>query len=116
VLVCINRTSRVHPLLKKADKFCVNILHTENAAVSGAFSSPMSADEKFGVGEWRAGPHGVPCLADAQACLVCEKEMEVEYGSHTVFIGRVIEAEIREDVSPLLYSNGKYAACAPLEQ
>lgn len=115
ILVCVNRTSRAHPLLQKAKKFCVNVLHTDNAEVSGAFSSQMTAEEKFGVGDWRTGKRGVPYLANAQAWLICAKEKEIDYGSHTIFIGKVIEAEVREDVSPLLYSDGRYAVCGPLE-
>ncbi|MFM1813997.1 MAG: hypothetical protein RLZ98_692 [Pseudomonadota bacterium] len=116
VLVCINRTSRAHPLLKKAAKFGVNILHTDNCAVSAAFSSQMTAEEKFGVGDWQIGANDVPYLADAQAWLICSKEQEVDYGTHTIFIGRIVEAEVREDVSPLLYSDGKYAACGTLDE
>lgn len=114
ILVCINRTSRAHPLLQKADRFCINVLHTDNAAVSGAFSSAMTSEEKFGVGDWQLSSKDVPYLADAQAWLVCQKEKEVDYGTHTIFIGRVIEADIREDVSPLLYSDGRYVACGPV--
>ncbi len=116
LLVCINKTSRIHALLKRAKTFCVNVLHTDNADVSGAFSSSKSADEKFAVGDWKVGRNKVPFLASAQAHLICKKTKEIDYASHTIFIGEVLEAKVRDDVSPLLYSNGKYAACGELEK
>ena len=114
LLVCINRTSRAHPLLALAGHFCVNVLHTDNADVSSAFSQSIPGDEKFKVGNWKNGKHGVPYLANAQSSLLCEKDKEVDYGSHTIFIGRVVEVKNRKDISPLLYSDGKYAACGSL--
>ena len=55
----------------------------------------------------------MPYLSDAQANLFCRKEQEVDYGSHTIFIGRVLKAMTREDISPLIYCDGRYAAVAP---
>src|SRR5690349_10248240 len=52
VLVCINKTSRLHMLLHKEDRFCVNILHTDNMQTSEVFSMPLPADERFCSGEW----------------------------------------------------------------
>jgi len=114
LLVCLNRTSRLHDFLIKQDRFCVNVLHTDNLETSKAFSDPGMGADRFNRGDWRTGPDGTPYLADAQAILFCVKEKEIAYGSHTIFIGRVLEARARDDVSPLLYRDGRYSASVPL--
>lgn len=111
VLVCFNQSSRLHGFLHEQDRFCVNILHATNIDVAKIFSS-KAGEERFNSGDWRTDSEGLPFLADAQANLFCRKEHEVTYGSHTIFIGRVIQALTREDISPLLYSDGRYGAVA----
>ena len=55
----------------------------------------------------------MPYLATAQANFFCGKEQEISYGSHTIFIGRVLQALTREDISPLVYRDGRYGSVAP---
>jgi flavin reductase len=112
VLVCFNQTSRLHDFLRNQDRFCINVLHTENLDTARIFSSNADAAERFTSGDWRMDADWLPYLADAQANLFCLKEHEVDYGSHTIFIGRVQQAFTRDDVSPLLYSDGRYSAVA----
>jgi flavin reductase len=113
VLVCFNQASRLHHFLHAQDRFCVNILHTANLDIAKVFSSNASSAERFATGDWRADNEGVPYLADAQANLFCAKEQEITYGSHTIFIGRVLRALTREEVSPLVYRDGRYGSVAP---
>jgi flavin reductase (DIM6/NTAB) family NADH-FMN oxidoreductase RutF len=115
LLVCINQDSRLHAFLRSEARFCVNFLHVGNLGISRGFSSAMSSAERFAHGDWRSDRHGIPYLADAQASLFCVKEVEVPYGSHTVFIGRVFDARVRNDVCPLLYGNGAYTECTGLD-
>lgn len=114
LLVCLNRTSRLHDLLGRGGRFCVNVLHTDNIETARIFSNPAIGPERFNAGDWRTDADGTPYLANAQANLFCSKEKEVGYGSHTIFIGRVLKAQSREDVSPLLYRDGRYTACSAL--
>lgn len=112
VLVCFNQASRLHEFLSKQDRFCVNVLHTANLDIAKIFSSNATAVERFSTGDWRSDTEGTPYLANAQANLFCRKEQEITYGSHTIFIGRVLHAMTREDISPLLYRDGRYGAVA----
>ena len=52
LLVCFNRDSRLHALLSAAERFCVNLLHTDNVDVSKLFSSPVTSAERFAKGNW----------------------------------------------------------------
>lgn len=110
VLVCFNQASRLHDFLNKQERFCVNVLHTDNMETARIFSSPSIGADRFASGQWKTDATGIPYLSDAQAVLFCRKEKEIIYGSHTIFIGRVLEARARGDVSPLLYRDGGYTA------
>jgi flavin reductase (DIM6/NTAB) family NADH-FMN oxidoreductase RutF len=113
LLVCFNQASRLHYFLHRQGRFCINVLHTSNLAVAKVFSSNATGAERFATGDWRADAEDVPYLANAQANLFCGKEQEINYGSHTIFIGRVLQALTREDISPLVYRDGRYGAVAP---
>jgi flavin reductase (DIM6/NTAB) family NADH-FMN oxidoreductase RutF len=115
ILICFNQASRLHGFLSKEDRFCVNVLHTDNLQISKAFSSPMTGPERFNHGDWQADESAIPYLANAQANLFCQKEKEISYGSHTIFIGRVTSVRARADISPLLYRDGLYTSSAVLE-
>ncbi|HXF53901.1 MAG TPA: flavin reductase family protein [Hyphomicrobiaceae bacterium] len=112
MLVCINRDSRLHNHLVAGERFCVNLLHVDNLQTSRLFASPLSSADRFACGDWRMDAASAPYLADAQANVFCIKDKMVEYGSHTIFIGRVVDVRMRSDVAPLLYQNGCYAADA----
>ncbi len=112
LLICFNKASRLHDFLIKEQRFCVNVLHTDNAATSKIFSSPVTGVERFASGDWQANESAIPYLANAQANLFCQKEKEISYGSHTLFIGRVTSVRARADISPLLYRDGVYGAYA----
>jgi flavin reductase len=111
LLVCINQDSRLHTYLQNEPRFCVNFLHAGNLSVSQAFSSAITGAERFAYGDWQSDHQGIPFLGDAQANLFCSKDLVVPYGSHTIFIARVIDARVRDDICPLLYSNGIYTEC-----
>jgi flavin reductase len=113
VLVCFNQASRLHDFLSSQDRFCINVLHTANLDIARIFSSTASAAERFAIGDWQSDDEGMPYLADAQANLFCQKEQEITYGSHTIFIGRVFRALTREDISPLVYRDGRYSSVGP---
>lgn len=116
MLVCINRDSRLHGYLQKEDHFCVNMLHADNIEASRLFASPVSAEERFAGGDWRLDEDKAPWLGDAQANVFCRKERAIDYGSHTIFIGRVECVHLRDDISPLIYKDGAYGMCAGLLQ
>ena len=114
LLVCFNKDTRLHGLLGRSGHFCVNLLHNDNIAVSKAFASPLPSEQRFAVGDWRMTAEEPPYLADAQASIVCAKDREIDYGTHTIFIGRVLSVRTREDVAPLIYCDGSYALSRPI--
>ena len=114
LLVCVNRTGSLHALLSESRRFCVNLLKSEQAALSDAFAGKLASEERFLHGNWAEDRDGIPYLADAQASIFCERQDAIDYGSHSIFIGRAESVHLAEDICPLLYSNGAYSRCAPL--
>jgi len=62
-------------------------------------------DSRFEIGDWDTRALA-PVLTDAQAAIVCRKDKELDYGTHTVFMGRIISISINGDVDPLIYLDG----------
>jgi len=106
LLACIHREASLHKPLARAERFCVNILGLSNREVAEHFMIP-NPPERFAVGEWEAH-HGVPVLANAQSSLICTVANRHEFGTHTIFIGELIEANHREDATPLTYFDRNY--------
>ncbi len=63
--------------------------------------------DRFAVGEW-GEMHGVPVLESAQSSFVCRRAHCHEFGTHTIFIGELIDARHRADAAPLTYYDRHY--------
>jgi flavin reductase (DIM6/NTAB) family NADH-FMN oxidoreductase RutF len=108
LLICVNRTASLYaPLAANAD-FCVNILHSSHLPISQACSGKIKGEARFEVGSWATSSLGIPYLEDAQASFVCRNDRLVDYGTHGLFIGQVVEVMSHGIVDPLIYVDGRY--------
>jgi flavin reductase (DIM6/NTAB) family NADH-FMN oxidoreductase RutF len=107
ILVCIDRSSSVHPVLQEATHFVVNILASTQESLSRRFSG-RDLDRFDGIGYSR-GNTGLAVLDDVLAFLECRVERRYDEGDHTIFIGAVEAAQTNSE-RPLLYYRGGYAA------
>lgn len=108
LLVCVNRTAGIRGAIRQGNAFTVNLLERQHAPVSMAFGGAAPRLERFNQGKWRAGESGVPWLEDGLAAIDCLVDREVEYGTHSIIIGRVLAARVFGEVTPLIYLNGEY--------
>lgn len=106
VLICVNREARAHPLIAASQRFCVNILAADQQALAEQFASGEPQTRFDGV-VYHLGPSGSPILAGTLAYLDCRLGEELTSGTHTIFLGNVIEAAER-DGPPLGYYNRHY--------
>jgi flavin reductase (DIM6/NTAB) family NADH-FMN oxidoreductase RutF len=111
MLVCVNRSAAFHGALRQADEFAINVLSRAHVAISRLCSGEAKGDCRFGVGRWDTGA-AAPVLADAQAAIICRKERELDYGTHTIFTGCILSIAINGDVDPLIYVDGQYTGRA----
>ena len=107
VQVCIDRAASMYGALLQADRFGVNVLASEQEALSRRFAAVDSSHRFDGIGYAR-GESGVVLLEEALAHLECRVHARHEAGDHTIFVGEVERASAR-DGRPMLYYRGGYA-------
>lgn len=112
MIVSVNRNASLHAPLSAGSDFCINVLASTHQEISRACGGGRKGEARFELGEWIAGVDGIPLLADAQASLVCKNELSVSYGTHGIFIGRLVEIRTNGSVDPLVYIDGRYTTVA----
>jgi len=109
LLVCVNKTAAIRPILKKGQAFTVNILGVEHQDISNQCASKNSGEDRFTIGSWDSHDN-LPFLKDAQAVFFCHVDNEeYEYGTHQIVVGRLVKVIVPDTVvDPLIYSDGSY--------
>lgn len=105
VLICVDSTVKCHDAIAGSGCFVVNILTKEQEHLSRRFAT-RDIDKFVGVA-LRDGLLGVPLLDGALASIECRLHQTLPGGDHTIFIGEVLDAVVREG-SPLLYYRRGY--------
>jgi flavin reductase len=115
LLICVNRRSSSHDLIRAAGVFAVNVLASSDRALADRFSGAESGDARFAIGEWSRLATGAPILDSALVSFDCKIAQMVDVGSHGVFFGEVQDAQVRGDSAvPLLYLQGNYGSFGAL--
>lgn len=110
VALCPARTSSTWPRIRDVGAFCVNILGEQQEDVCRAFA--MSGADKFAGVQWIPGPTGSPVLSDVLAWADCRLEVEHDGGDHVIVVGRVVDLDVNQEGSPLLFYRGGYGRFA----
>jgi flavin reductase len=114
LLVCLNRSSATHGGVTGSKAFCVNVLRAEDSELSNLFSGAQSGEGRFKAREWSKLATGSPILLDALVSFDCRVVKKVVQGSHTIFLGQVLQVVFGKKGKPLLYADGQYAKLASL--
>jgi flavin reductase (DIM6/NTAB) family NADH-FMN oxidoreductase RutF len=96
--VGVDNTALTHRLITEGRSFSVNLWDAENTRPFVKFSKPAT-DEGDALNGWpvRAASTGAPIFEDAIAWLDCEVRHEFDLGTHTLFVGEVVAAQINDD-------------------
>lgn len=105
LLIAVNRSARTHAHISKRSGFAVNILAENQNEVAAHFSG--KGDDQFAGIDHRVTERGIPVLAGVAAHLDCVVDQVYEVGTHTLFIGRVVDAGA-SGMLPLMYHDAKY--------
>lgn len=105
VLVCVNTTSQSHDHLYAGEHIGISFLAGDQEGLARVFA--RSGGEKFAELAWHPGGTGVPLIDGAAAQLEVAIEQRQRAGTHTIFIGEVIEA-LPSERSPLVYFDGRF--------
>ena len=104
IAVAVMKKNYTNELLKKNNKFALSILGEDiNPEIISTFGMNSMRDmnkfEKVTAEE----VEGVKVLTDSLGYMVCEIVDFIENDTHTLFIGKVIEADVFEEKEPMSY-------------
>jgi flavin reductase (DIM6/NTAB) family NADH-FMN oxidoreductase RutF len=105
VLVCISERAATHAKLFINDFLAVNILASAQVSLAKLFA--QSGTEKFADVLWRPGRFGSPIIEEITAYFEVEIDKRVPAYTHTIFVGRVVDAGC-SDRPPLVYLGGEF--------
>ena len=112
VLICADKSSNTLGVIEKGGIFAVNLLSSEQRALSDKFASKRDEFRRFERLDCATAVTGAPLIPGALVSFDCAVVAAHEAGDHVIFVGRV-EAVIVGSGQPLLYHVGAYRAlCA----
>lgn len=120
MLVAVNRDAGLHPVLLASRRFCVNLLADDQQHLLAPFSSSALRAQRFRSDDWCGAfsddPERLPWLPGAPAVVDCAVDLATAYGTHTLFVGRVLGVQCSADApqaaAPLVWLAGRRAALA----
>ncbi|WP_180897917.1 flavin reductase family protein [Martelella soudanensis] len=113
MMACLNNRTLLHTMLLNQPYFAVNVLSVSHPEVSEAFSGKVAPEERFSTGGWVRDPKNMLILPTAHATVICSRVAAVPFGTHTIFVGRVLRAHVDEETRPLLYQDAAYHTSLP---
>lgn len=94
----VDNSAVTHRLISDGGSFTVNLWSADDTRVFVKFSKPATFDDMTLNGRAVAeGTTGAPIFDEAIAYLDCEVRQHHDLGTHTLFIGEVVDAAIRDD-------------------
>lgn len=115
LLISIDIMSRMADFIAKTGGFSVALLASDQAEIADAFAGRVEAGERFERGQWGEWPSGHPMLAGAVSTLDCEVIGAIETGTHVLFAGAVVDADVASDRTPLIWQRKQYHTLVGLD-
>jgi flavin reductase (DIM6/NTAB) family NADH-FMN oxidoreductase RutF len=95
--VAVDNGAVTHRLISTGRSFTVNLWDAGDTRVFVKFSKPAVDDGATLNGRAvHAAVTGAPVFDDAVAWLDCELRQQVDFGTHTFFVGEVVAADLRD--------------------
>jgi flavin reductase (DIM6/NTAB) family NADH-FMN oxidoreductase RutF len=96
--VGIDNEAVTHRLISEGASFTVNLWSAEDTRVFVKFSKPAEDDGSHLNGRAvRDATSGAPVFEEAAAWMDCEVRHTLDLGTHTLFVGEVVDAAINDD-------------------
>ena len=100
IAIGVDNSAVTHRLISEGGSFSVNLWSPEDTRTFVKFSKPAAKEGMALNGRPIAeGATGVPIFDEAIAWMECEVRHEIDFGTHTLFVGELVAAEIRDDES-----------------
>lgn len=109
ILICVHRAARPAAIIREANAFAVNLLHTGQVDVATQCALPgLDPEQRFEKGSWTTSAiTAQPLLDGAMVNFDCRLASCNEQGTHFVLVG-LIEAVRFAEGNPLLYHDASY--------
>jgi flavin reductase (DIM6/NTAB) family NADH-FMN oxidoreductase RutF len=100
--VSVDNGAVTHRLISAGGSFTVNLWSADDTKTFVKFSKPATKEDAGGATTLngravRPGVTGAPVFEEAIAHLECEVRQAHDLGTHTLFVGEVVDAAIRDD-------------------
>lgn len=104
--IAVENEALTHALVSEGGVFSLCIIDREDRAIVRKFTKPVEVDtgaRTMNGFAYHDGRTGAPVLDQALAYADCEVRQRVPTGSHTLFVGEVVDAAFQkpEDTAPL---------------
>lgn len=94
-----------HEYIQKSKLFAVNVLAEDCVELVKHFGFQSGRDvDKFKAVEYTLSDRGLPLLEQALATFECRVVGQLPCGSHTLFVGEVLEGHVQREEQPLTYA------------
>lgn len=114
ILVSVDIKSELAEAIREGYGFSLAMLSQSQRAVADAFAGGLEPEKRFEEGRWTSWASGHPRLADAVVSMDCDLVGAMETETHSLFAGGVMDLEINDTVSPLIWHRRDYAQAVPL--
>ena len=110
VIVSLAKDTRTARLIGKVRFYAVNVLSQSQADLSDRFAGRHrhTDSNRFAGLDWTAVVTGAPILKGAQAYLDCRLLKTFDGGTHSLYLGEVVAAQIDESQVPLVFFQSRY--------
>ena len=96
--VGVDNTAVTHRLISEGGSFTVNLWNAEDTRVFVKFSKPATyADGTLNGRAVKEATTGAPVFTEAIAWMDCEVRHAVDLGTHTLFVGELVDGDIHVD-------------------
>jgi flavin reductase (DIM6/NTAB) family NADH-FMN oxidoreductase RutF len=96
--VGVDNSAVTHRLIADGGSFSVNLWSPEDTRVFVKFSKPATRGNNTLNGRVvRVGTTGAPIFDEALAWMDCEVRQAINLGTHTLFVGEIVDAGINDD-------------------
>lgn len=115
MMASIAHKAETHGAILGSHAFAINVLTAEQQHLAECFAQPTTATKltRFCDAAWEEAETGSPILEGALAFFDCRLTARHDGGDHTIFLGEIVAAGVREDAEPLLWYASAYHRLDP---
>ena len=94
----VDNSAVTHRLITDGGSFSVNLWPSDDTRVFVKFSKPATKDgDTLNGRKTHYAATGAPIFEEALAWMDCEVREAIDFGTHTLFVGEIVDAGVNDD-------------------